>query len=132
MSTIRGVGGSGNASARWKNPLLTDQGRKALTVFSTEEICETSAKFLHSHRDTEDLRWVAERYRRRRKRKSVSSVTFELEPGSEKITVRIEDEVSGRLKLRMSPEQVEAVLQHLEETKDNEATLSSFFIDLTV
>lgn len=131
MSTVRGVGG-GSSSARWRNPLLTTEGRKALTTFSPEAVPETSSKFLNSHQDTDDLRFVAERYRRRRQGKTASSVMFELDPVTEKISVKIDDELTGNLNLKLSPEQVERVLQAIEETDDNEASLSSFFIDIRV
>lgn len=130
MSTTRSVGGSN--SARWRNPLLSREGRTALTAFGPEAVPETSSKFLGSHQDTEDLRFIAERYRRRQKGKSESTVNFELDQHSDSIVVKINDELTGDLKLRLSPEQVEQVLKSLEETEDNEASLSSFFIDIQI
>lgn len=130
MSTIRTVGGS--SSTRWKNPLLSSEGRKALGLFSPEAVPEAGAKFLHSHRDTEELRYVAERYRRRKRGGSENSVSFEFDAESDSILVQINDELTGQLRLKMSPEQVERVLKNLEETDDNEASLSSFFIDIQI
>lgn len=121
MSTIRGPGGGITPSARWK---------EALVPLEQEALLSVSSKFLNSHRDTEDLRYIAERYRRRSRGKAESSVLFEMDPESGKIMVSICDEVTGSLKLKLSPEEVEKVLQKLEETSDNESTLSSFMIDL--
>jgi hypothetical protein len=128
MSSIRGVGGG----PTMRRALLSNEGRKALAVFSKEAVPEVGHRFYDSHRDTEDLRWMAERYRRRRQGKASGSVTFEMDPGSGKIKVFIEDELTGRLTLRMSPEQVEEALQRLEGTGDNSSSLSSFFIDIKI
>jgi hypothetical protein len=131
MSSIRGVGGGGPPPTM-RRALLSNEGRKALAVFSKDAVSEVGHKFYDSHRDTEDLRWMAERYRRRKQGKASSSVMFEMEPETGKIRVAIEDELSGELVLRLSPEQLEEALQKLEVTGDNDASLSSFFIDIKI
>jgi len=122
----------GESLTHWKNPLLSAEGRKALGVFSPDAVPETGTKFFNSHRDTEELRYVAERYRRRKRGGSENTVNFEFDPETDLILVQINDELTGELRLRMSPEQVERVLKNLEETDDNEASLSSFFIDIQI
>jgi hypothetical protein len=119
MSTIRGT----PPTARWKQALL---------ALESQNVSAVSFKFFNSHRDTEDLRYVAERYKRRHRGHAESSVLFELDRESGRIWVSIEDDVTGAFKLLLSPEEVERVLQRLEQTEDNDSTLSSFFIDLQV
>lgn len=134
MSVIRGSGGGPTNSARWKNPLQTRRGRQALTAFEAESVEAVSPKFLQSHRDTEDLRYIAERYRRRKSstRGFDNSVEFEMDPASGKIVVKIKDELTGNVQLKLSPEEVEKILKGLEETEDNDSSLTSFFIDVKV
>lgn len=132
MSSIRGVGQGPTASMRYKNAVLSQQERKALNIIGEDAVSKVGAKFFNSHSDTEELRYVAERYRRRRKGKDNSSVTFDLDPETGQILVNVQDGVSGDFQVQLSPEQVEEVLKELEVTEDNESSLSSFFIDLKV
>lgn len=124
MSSIRTTGGD----SPWRDPMLSPAGQEALGKFSSDAQPDWSSRFLNSHQDTDDLRFVAERYRRRRRGYSESTVNFELDESSGRIIVKIHDELTGNLKLRMTPEQVEQVLRQLEETDDNDASLSSFFL----
>lgn len=131
MSTLNKSGGQ-SPGARTDKPILQIEGEDALMAFESEKLETTSPAFLTSHQDTEDLRYVAERYRRLQKGKSESKVHFEMDAGMGRILVNIQDEVSGDVQLKLTPEQVEDILQNFESTSDNEATLTSFFIDFKV
>ncbi len=131
MSMMRG-GGDGSPPDNGKDPFQSQRGRDALMAFQLESEGDIGKRFLNSHKDTEDLRYIAERYRRRKKKSLENTVEFEMDPASGMIMVRIKDEITGELQLRLSPGEVERILKGLEETEDNESTLASFFIDMEV
>lgn len=120
---------NGAGSEPPKTPVLSAEGEEALTAFEPDRLRETSPSFLQSHQDTEDLRYIAERYRRFRGGKSESKVLFEMEESTGLILVQITDEVSGDLSLRIPPDDLAQILKGLESTEDNESSLVSFFID---
>jgi uncharacterized FlaG/YvyC family protein len=120
---MRDTRGTGDGS-------LPTKGVEALTTFDSVDKNAVGEKFLGSHRDTQDLRYIAERYRRRRKKTVENTVEFAMDPETGMIVVKIKDEVSGELQLKLSPEEVEKVLKGLEEAENNDTTLASFFIDV--
>ena len=130
MSMIRGDGSGAASTPHRDAAILSEQDQKRLASIALQVNEEMGSKFLQSHRDTDDLRYVADRYRRRHRIKNASSVSFEYDEESGKILVKITDELTGGLRLKISPEQVEAILQTLEETEDNDVSLTSFFIDV--
>lgn len=112
-----------------QNPALGSKDKEALTAFGKESIQETTPKYFESHSITDDLKYVAERYRRLGRGRSESNVRFEMDPEGGQIVVVISDEISGDVQFKMTPEEVAAILKNFESTSDNESTLTSFFID---
>ena len=131
MSMMRGAG-NGHPPDGVQDPLSTSRGRDALTAFEAESNEGTGRDFFLSHKDTDDLRYIAERYRRRKKKSFENTVEFEMDPVSGMIVVRIKDEITGEVQLRLTPQEIERILRGLEETDNNESTLASFFIDMKV
>jgi len=130
MSIMRGAGDGSDSPQGFVDPSQTLRGQEALTALGRESMSVVGPFFLHVHKDTSDLRYIAERYRRRRSKSFENTVEFELDPVSGQILVKIKDEVTGEVQLRLSPEEVERVLKGLEETEESESTLAGFFIDV--
>jgi len=130
MSIMRGAGDGSDGPSGFVDPNQTLRGQEALMALDRESLNEVGPFFLHVHQDTKDLRYIAERYRRRKSKSFENTVEFEMDPASGQIIVKIKDEVTGEVQLRLSPEEVERVLKGLEETEDSESTLAGFFIDV--
>lgn len=130
MSKMQGAGGGPPSSEDRLNLFQSGKEREALASFISVERNAVGERLLHSHRDTQELRYIAECYRRRRKKAIESTVEFCLDSSTGNIMVKIKDELTGEVQLRLRPEEVEKILQGLEETENNEATLTSFFIDV--
>lgn len=127
------LGRTGSASSiRWRDVFRSEKGKKAMALLTPVPNAHTSELMMSSHIDSEALRKFAERFRRRRQRLRESTANFELDRETGDIFVNIVDDTTGRINIRMSPEDVEKGLKELEETTDNESSLSSFFIDIEI
>lgn len=125
MSSVR----EGDISAPQKEKsLLSPDNLEAITALEPHKL-ELSSKLLWScHQLTKELRFAAEAFRRNKIGGAESHVRFELDPETGKIVVQVKDETTGDLKLVLSEEEVERILKDLEETDDNESTLTSFIL----
>jgi uncharacterized FlaG/YvyC family protein len=126
MSSVRE--GVDNPSQKEKS-LLSPENLEAFMAFRSEEL-EISSKLLWScHQLTKELRFAAEAFKRQKIGGAESHVRFELDPETGKIVVQVKDETTGDLRLVLSEKEVEKILKDLEETEDNESTLTSFILN---
>ncbi len=129
MNHIGGMGGF-SPIGRYRKAVLSRKGQKALSQLNPEtELIETMTRV---HDDSEALRQFAERFAKKRDPDRESVAKFELDPETGQISVNIYDAQTGQLEMIMSPEDVAEGLKSLEQTKDNDAPLSSFFVDLKI
>ena len=87
---------------------------------------------INAHEDTEALRQFAERFLKKRGSQRESIARFSIDSETGLVTISILDAKTGELELRMAPEELIDSLQKLEQTEDNDAPLSSFFIDVKI
>lgn len=116
--------------ARWRNVFLSEKGKKVMALLQPEPSTHTSELMVSAHFDSKELRSFADRFNNRRKRFVQSMANFELDKKTGDIYVRIVDDLTGKVDVKMSPEQVERGLKELEESTDNDSSLSSFFVDV--
>jgi len=129
MNHIGGVGGY-SSSARWRKTSITKRGEKALSLLQPDH---HTVLMVNAHNDSEALRQFAERFDNRDSSQSEESTAqFELDQQSGQIQVSIYETSTGKLQMKLTPEEVAVGLKTLEETDDNAAPLSSFFVDIKI
>jgi uncharacterized FlaG/YvyC family protein len=128
MNHISGMGGY-LSSGRWRKVSLDRRGKEALTAMEPDQPTE----MLEAHKDTDALRRFGEKLRKKKKRSDTEGrAHFELEQETGQISLKIYDENTGEVELKLTPEEVTKGLKNLEEADDDAAPLSSFFVDLTI
>jgi len=128
MSSIGKMGGY-SSSGKWRNLTMSRRGLKALTAVGAEEQARVVVQAFEM---TDSLRKLGERYLKEGKDREAKEAFFELEKETGEISLKIFDPNSGEVRLKLTPEEVAKGLKMLEETEDNLAPLSSFFVDVTV
>lgn len=128
MNQIRGFGGVAS-SPRFKKAVLSAKGKKALAALHEEAPIELIQS---AHRDSSNLRQFAERFAKRKRPEHESMVKLELDHATGDVSVNIYDEVTGNLEMKMTPDELMESLRQLENTKDLDSPLSSFFVDLKI
>lgn len=129
MNHVGGMGGFAPSGGRFKRVSLSKRGEKALSLLKPDsEVAQMS----RVHDDTEALRRFAERFAKKKRPNKESVAKFEMESETGQISINIYDAETGHLELKLSPEEVAEGLKNLEETQDNDAPLSSFFVDIKV
>ena len=128
MSSISKVG-SYSSSGKWRNLTMSRRGLKALTAVGADEHAEM---ILMSHEATDALRNFSDRLKKGYQDGGEKRAYFELEKETGEISLKILDPENGEIRLKLTPEEVARGLKELEETDDNTASLSSFFVDVTV
>ncbi len=126
MDHIGGMGGFSPFGGRLKQVSLSARGERALSLFRPDSEVSLISE---AHKDTEALRKFAERFAKKRRPNKESVAKFEMEVETGQISINIYDAETGHLELKLSPEEVAEGLKNLEETSDNDAPLSSFFVD---
>jgi len=129
MNHVGGMGGFSPLSG-YRKVALSRKGKKALDDLASES--QGVQRLAEVHEDSESLRKFAERFAKKRHPDRESVAKFELDQETGNIVVNIYDAQTGRLEMKLSPEEVAEGLKQLEDTNDNEAPLSSFFVDLKV
>lgn len=129
MNHIGGMGGFAPLN-RYRKVSLSRKGKKALSQLNPDS--DGVLQLSEVHDDSESLRRFAERFAKKKHPDRESVAKFEMDQESGKISVKIYDAQTGQLEVILSPEEVAEGLKGLEETQDNESSLSSFFVDLKV
>lgn len=95
---------------------------------------EALIQMQQAHSESESVRQLAERIYNQRQRPSdkTSIARFELHKETGLIEVLVYDAESGQVSTRLSPDEVMRGFEGLEETRENDAPLSSFFIDISM
>jgi uncharacterized FlaG/YvyC family protein len=127
MNHVGGMGGF-SAFSRLRRVTWGKRGEKALSLLRPDDVDSMS----RVHEDSENLRRFAERFAKRKRPDRESTARFELDKETGKIFVELFDSETGKLEMKLSPEEVAECLKSLEEAIDNEEPLSSFFVDLKI
>ncbi|TVQ78261.1 MAG: hypothetical protein EA369_07275 [Bradymonadales bacterium] len=128
MGSVRGPEDQDQNSPR-RSPLLSPEGLAALKALAPKAGGSSSACIWACHQLTRELRFVAESYQRQKIGGAESHVRFELDPETGKILVQVKDETTGDFSLKLTEKEVETILKTLEETDDNQSTLTSLILD---
>lgn len=114
---------------RWRRVKLDLRGEEALMAIEPVEKYEL---LIRVHQDTEALRRFGELLKELRALERDSKIYFELEPLTGKVALKLFDAETGELQFKLTPEEVAKGLKTLEETDDNAAPLSSFFVNVSI
>ena len=108
---------------------LKPEDLQALSVLNPDS---QGLRMIEAHSDSESIRQLAGRLYNQRQRPSdkESIAKFELERETGLIEVLIYDGQTGHVAAKLKPEELVESLQSLENTGDNDAPLSSFFIEI--